>query len=521
MDDNDLALLRRYAVTGDQAAFTGLVSRYVDLVYSAALRQVRSAALAQDVAQAVFLDLSQHAGRWNPDVPVVAWLYTVTRRKAIDALRRETARQARERTAAELTLVSTDDPSTHAEAWPRLAAALDEAMLALNERDRRALLLRFFQNRPLRDIGQVLGVSDDAAQKRVTRALNQLRAAFTRRGIAIGATSLGAALSAHAVQVAPASVSNAILTTFSTATALTALAPAAQTLTTLTMTTLQKTLLTAAVAASLTFGGYHAHRAHQHEQRLRSLEHALADADATRLAAEKKLADAQAELRATDATLANADDLLTSLARASSGPDAALAADIQAWITRVQELKAWSKRLPALTIPEMSLLKESDWLHVVREDKIENEQQARRALDQIRQTAKKRFAPMMAEALRNYRSANADALPTSVQELAPYLKSPEAVACLQRYHIAQDDGTNQFIVESSRVDDEYDSQIKIFRNGGWGQSTATKKGETVSRALAAYQKANGGKKPATQADLEPYLRAAGAPPNTIVIKSPN
>src|SRR5215471_13515852 len=103
MTTDDLKLLREYAEKGSEQAFAELVHRHLDLVYSAALRQVHSPQLAEEVAQSVFTDLSRNAARLKPDTVLTAWLYQVARRTAVDVVRRESRRQWREQLAMELT----------------------------------------------------------------------------------------------------------------------------------------------------------------------------------------------------------------------------------------------------------------------------------------------------------------------------------------------------------------------------------------------------------------------------------
>jgi len=83
-----------------------------------------------------------------------------------------------------------------------IAPFLDEAMAQLNETDRHALLLRFFEQRDLRQVGVALGSNEEAAKKRVTRAVEKLRALFVRRGVTLSAAGLAASLTTNAVQAA-------------------------------------------------------------------------------------------------------------------------------------------------------------------------------------------------------------------------------------------------------------------------------------------------------------------------------
>src|SRR5438552_4883884 len=87
--------------------------------------------------------------------------------------------------------------------WAQIEPLLDEAMHALDATDRAAVLLRYFENKSLREVGVTLGTSDDAAQKRVSRAVERLREFFAKRGITMGASGLGLVISANAVQAAP------------------------------------------------------------------------------------------------------------------------------------------------------------------------------------------------------------------------------------------------------------------------------------------------------------------------------
>jgi RNA polymerase sigma factor (sigma-70 family) len=252
----DLQLLAHYTRDHAEDAFAEIVRRHIDLVHSAALRQVRSPQLAEEVAQSAFTDLARNAHRLAPDTIVTAWLYQVTRRTAIDVVRREARRQLREQIATEMNAMN----ATTAD-WTHIEPLLDEAMHALDDTDRAAVLLRYFENKSLREVGATLGTSDDAAQKRVSRAVERLREFFAKRGVTVGASGLVVVISGNAVQAAPAGLT----VTISTAAALAGTTIGATTIATLTktiaMTTLQKTIVGAALVAALGTGIHQARQA--------------------------------------------------------------------------------------------------------------------------------------------------------------------------------------------------------------------------------------------------------------------
>jgi len=197
---SDCELLRRYAEQGDEAAFAEVVGRHVDLVYSAALRLVGGDAhLAQDVAQEVFTALARRAARVARHASIVGWLYTTTRYTVGNLRRSQHRRRAREQEAYAM-----NQPAQSSEInWDVLQPVLDEAVCALAAADREAVLLRFFQNKSHREVGDALGLGEEAARKRVDRALEKLRAHFARRGVAVSAGVLAAEIGANSVQAAP------------------------------------------------------------------------------------------------------------------------------------------------------------------------------------------------------------------------------------------------------------------------------------------------------------------------------
>ncbi len=244
--DNDLQLLARYSRSRAEDAFAEIVRRYLSLVYSAALRQVRSPQLAEEVAQSVFTDLAGNAARLKPNTILTAWLYQVTHRTAVDVVRREARRQLREQIATEMNTMN----ATAAD-WTHIEPLLDEAMHALDETDRTAVLLRYFENKSLREVGATLGTSDDAAQKRVSRAVERLREFFAKSGVTVGASGLVVLISANAVQATAAGLVVTISAAALAGTAVTNSTVVATTTKTIVMTMSQKLLTTTAILALL------------------------------------------------------------------------------------------------------------------------------------------------------------------------------------------------------------------------------------------------------------------------------
>ena len=247
MTGNDLDLLNDFIREQSQDAFTALVQRHLALVYCAALRQVRSPELAEEIAQSVFTDLARNAARLKSDTILTAWLYAVTRRTAINVVRGEVRRQMREQIASEINAMK-----ANAAGWTEIEPLLDEAMHALDDTDRTAVLLRYFESKSLREVGNSLGTTEDAARKRVDRAVERLREFLIKRGVTIGASGLVAAISANAVQAVPVgmavTISTAAITFTATNIVTNATATAAKTIA---MTTLQKTLITVIIATGV------------------------------------------------------------------------------------------------------------------------------------------------------------------------------------------------------------------------------------------------------------------------------
>jgi RNA polymerase sigma factor (sigma-70 family) len=201
MMTDDMALLREYAQNHSEEAFASLVSRHVNLVYSVALRQVRDAHLVEEVTQAVFI-LARKAGSLDETTILSGWLCRTARYASADAIKIQRRRQHREQEAF---MQSTLNESEN-DAWLQIAPLLDTALAELGETDHNAIVLRFFEGKSMSEVGAALGASEDAAKKRVNRALEKLRKIFTKRGVNSTTATIAGAISTNSVQAAPATL---------------------------------------------------------------------------------------------------------------------------------------------------------------------------------------------------------------------------------------------------------------------------------------------------------------------------
>ena len=198
---DDSFLLDQYVTTHSESAFAELTTRYVDLVYSACVRQLRDAHDAEDACQAVFIVLARKAGSIREPQSLGPWLLSVARFAAKDVRARKMAARGREHAAAQLRseIVAADGAS-------ELAGVLDDALAALPKRDRVLLVMRYFEGRSVRESAERLGISENAASLRASRALRRLREAITRCGVTIPAVALPHFLLSHAIHPASAVV---------------------------------------------------------------------------------------------------------------------------------------------------------------------------------------------------------------------------------------------------------------------------------------------------------------------------
>jgi len=203
-EPDDITLLKQYA-GGDESAFTALFERHVHLVYSVALRQARNPSQAEEVTQVVFILLARKAKSLSPKTVLSGWLYQAARLTTASLIKREIRRHHREQEVYMQTLTEPDTSQ-----WEQISPLLDDAMGRLGEKDRNAIVLRFFENRTPPEVAAALKLNEATARKRVSRALEKLRIFFARRGVVLTTAIIAGTISGNSVQAAPAAVANSV-----------------------------------------------------------------------------------------------------------------------------------------------------------------------------------------------------------------------------------------------------------------------------------------------------------------------
>ncbi len=195
---SEIELLKAFTVNRSEEAFAELVRRYASLVYSTARRRSANPSLAEDITQMVFIRLAKNPPNIQTHAELAAWLHRTTVNISIDLWRSETRRRARELQAIVME-ISTSDTAI----WEAVSPNLDQALDQLHNEDRQAILLRFFGRKTMREVGAMLGVSEDAAKMRVSRAVDRLRTQMDVSAAACTAATLAMLLAERSVEAAP------------------------------------------------------------------------------------------------------------------------------------------------------------------------------------------------------------------------------------------------------------------------------------------------------------------------------
>jgi RNA polymerase sigma factor (sigma-70 family) len=508
-DQTDSQLLRAYAEHRSEPAFAELVRRHVDFVYSAARRMVCDSHLAQDVTQGVFLALAKNATQLT-DRPVMSgWLHRTAQNIAAQTVRSDVRRRVREQEAAAMNELLATEPDS---LWEHIAPHLDAALGELNEADRDALLLRYFERKSAREIAQTLGVSDEAAQKRVSRAVERLREFFAKRGVTVGASGLVVVISANAVQAAPVGLAITISTAAALA-ATTIVTTATATVTkAIAMTTLQKTFISATVAVLAGAGIYEARQASQIRSQVQTLQQQQAP-----LA--EQLRQFQKERDDTTNRLAS---LLVENSRLNSNPNQAELLKLRGEVGQLREelrglpaarvtlLKQKLEEMADKKIPELKFLTEKDWANAVWNADLDTDDGVRLALSKLRDEAVDTFLNLTRTALKKYLAANNDILPADLLPLKSYFDTPVTDEMLQRYKLMQtgklsSNLSDSVVRKAVYADEDYDSNQEMSMTGAGGGSF-NKFHDAIYDATMTFTLANNGQTPSDPSQIAPYLK---------------
>lgn len=499
----DPELLRAFARESDQHAFRELVERHLPVVYGAAQRILGADPhAAQDVAQVAFSALARHARSLEGRDSVAGWLHTVARNTAVQQVRSEVRRRAREQHSEAMNLPETSPEPQ----WERLRPWIDEALGALPERDRTIVALRFFEGLSFAEVGQRLDVGADAARMRTDRALEKLRRALAKRGVASTATLLGGALATQGALALPAGLAAQVGTVaLGSVAATVGVGPA---LSIFLMTTSQKTLVALAVLAA---GGaaYQSWRLHERSAQLAVAERHCGALERELGETRVRLGSAQAELGATDRVLTEAEQLIAAVDLKQIAASENLSPELKAWMARCDKLRALAASLPEKTIPELALMKVDDWMLVARQLEFGTDVLDRKALLALRVYAKTKVVPLLRQALNAYLKEHDNTLPPDIASLRPYVSAPLTEAMLQRYRMVQSGRVDKtsaspWLVEADRRDDEYETEINLTRWSSGSREVSMAR-DAVQDAIRAYRTAHANQRPKDVFEVVPYL----------------
>ncbi len=206
MSMDDWELLKNYSTRRSEEAFRALVERHAGMVYHAALRQTGNPHAAEEIAQVVFIDLARKAANIPRQATLHGWLFRATRFAVLNQARQNANWKRHEQEAVAMQPII--EPNETDSVWERITPELNDALDKLSATDREVVMIRFFGNKSHKDVAATLGVSEETARKRISRAMEKLRVIFARRGIAVSSLVLTAAFAAHGAKAAPIEVAS-------------------------------------------------------------------------------------------------------------------------------------------------------------------------------------------------------------------------------------------------------------------------------------------------------------------------
>jgi len=513
----DQELLHDYADHNSDTAFTDLVHRHIDLVYSAALRMVRDPHLAQDVTQGVFLALARTAPKLKSRPVLSGWLYRTAQNLAANTVRSDIRRRIHEQGAIAMNDLHTRESEAD---WGHIEVLLDAALGELSEPERDALLLRYFERKSSREIAQLLKISDEAAQKRVSRAIRRLREFFSKRNVTIGASGLVILISANAVQAAPVGLATVI----STSALLTGAAVHGSSLAAvtkaLTMTTIQKSLIAGTLAVTIGAGIYEAHQAAHLRAQSRSLNEQIAQLQTNEEILSNRLAEIGYSNNLSADQFKELLKLRGEVALAQAVTTDPVTKEALALKAKMEKLQRLFVEQPQYYVPEMQLLNDKEWMAIVANEDLESANGIQKALGDVRRAAKRKFAPMMQQALKSFMDSNAGQRPGIVSDLQRYFQRPVDDAILDQYKLLSPgtidpitgrDVSDKYVVTEKQIVDLDQDPWSIGLDASGQDILAGDRAiingfiTTLQPAINAFSAANTGNAPSSLSQIKPFL----------------
>jgi RNA polymerase sigma-70 factor (ECF subfamily) len=176
------ALLAARLEAGDDHALAEVFDRLAPAVYSAALRVLREGAAAQDVVQDVFVELWSHPDRYDPTAGALrTFLMVLARHRAVDAVRSELRRIARQERACRLTPAQRHPSPCDAVTAAEAASGVRAAVRLLPDAQRRVIELAYFEGLTFREVALAVGIPEGTAKSRLRLALARLGTVLDRQ----------------------------------------------------------------------------------------------------------------------------------------------------------------------------------------------------------------------------------------------------------------------------------------------------------------------------------------------------
>ena len=487
---DDAELLRRYAEENSEEAFAEVVQRHIDFVYAAALRQTRgNTALAEDITQTVFADCAGQAGKLARHQALVGWLHTATRFAAAKAVRSESRRKGREQQVYTMNEILRDE--TTSIDWERVQPVLDAVLGELKERERVAILLRFFEKQPLANVAARLSLTETAARSCIDRALDRMRERLAQRGVTSTTAALGLALANQAGVAAPAGLLSAIVSASAGSIAAGVSVGGMITFMNMSKVAMGAVVLTAAIG----FGVYEHGESGRAHARLAvalrerdNLQEQLRLAQKTTALAEHRTAEAQEQARAN--------------LRMPAAPRENLFEDALAvWIGKVDKLTGFLRQHPELNLPGMEAITVEEWLDVTKDPQFQSEADFRKALGTLRGKVRQKWAPEIGKAWKEALEANGGETPADLQSFAAFLPAgfdPSTISRLELNPSGAVPGLAVIGIDKpqwllvDRPADAWDTVGFYGRTGGAGYRTVSPSGEFFVRdAIVQFTRTNG------------------------------